>query len=184
MTWDELIDNLIDGQSESAWTEIFHRFKPFVGTIIAKTIRDQSVVDDLIQEVFLDVHQCVPKLQNRDEDIFKKWLTTIALRKRYNCLRKQKKTPVHIAIEDDIVQQPSNDDKDEFVKLLKDFIKSLPEEEVPYAEELQHEDCFAKIARTLDEDYAKTRRICLKILDRARMHFKSLGIDFVGDDSE
>lgn len=59
--------------------EIYRRYAPYAATVALRVMGRRSEVEDLVQEVFVDVHQGLSKLQN--PAALRSWIATITVRK-------------------------------------------------------------------------------------------------------
>jgi len=72
-----LLARLVAG-SEGAFNEIYRRYARYVATIGFRLLGDDTELDDLVQETFLEVSSSIDGLSN--PKTFKSWLATIAVR--------------------------------------------------------------------------------------------------------
>lgn len=72
----------------SDFDAIFRRYAPYVGTIALRILGNPAEVDDLIQDVFLVVHDDIATLKEPEK--LRGWLATIAVRKSMNRLRRSR----------------------------------------------------------------------------------------------
>ncbi len=66
----------------------FRRYAPYVARIAARLLGDSALVDDVVQDVFLDAHRGIRRLQSAGA--LKGWLATITVRKVRRRLRRAK----------------------------------------------------------------------------------------------
>ncbi|MFK8004009.1 MAG: RNA polymerase sigma factor [Polyangiales bacterium] len=59
--------------------EVFRRWAPYVGGILSRLVGPGAHVDDLVQNVFIDVHRGLSGLQ--EPQALRSWLTTITVRR-------------------------------------------------------------------------------------------------------
>ena len=74
---EELLLQLSQGSSQ-AFAEVYRRYARYVATIGFRLLGDDSELDDLVQETFLQVSSGIDTL--RDPKGFRSWLATIAVR--------------------------------------------------------------------------------------------------------
>ena len=74
---DVLLAQLANGSSQ-AFIEVYRRYARYVATIGFRLLGDDSELDDLVQETFMQVSTGIDGL--RDPKGFRSWLATIAVR--------------------------------------------------------------------------------------------------------
>ena len=74
---ESLLARLVAG-SEGAFNEIYRRYARYVATIGFRLLGDDTELDDVVQETFLEVSSSIEGLS--DPKVFKSWLATIAVR--------------------------------------------------------------------------------------------------------
>jgi RNA polymerase sigma-70 factor (ECF subfamily) len=72
-----LLARLVEG-SDGAFNEIYRRYARYVATIGYRLLGDDTELDDVVQETFLEVSSSIEGLS--DPRLFKSWLATIAVR--------------------------------------------------------------------------------------------------------
>src|SRR5260221_4045639 len=75
---DELLLARLVAGSEGAFNEIYRRYARYVATIGFRLLGDDTELDDVVQETFLEVSSSIDRLS--DPKGFKSWLATIAVR--------------------------------------------------------------------------------------------------------
>jgi RNA polymerase sigma-70 factor (ECF subfamily) len=75
---DELLLARLVAGSEVAFNEIYRRYARYVATIGFRLLGDDTELDDVVQETFLEVSSSIDGLT--DPKLFKSWLATIAVR--------------------------------------------------------------------------------------------------------
>lgn len=79
---DDINDALLDFDS------IFDRFAPYVASVALRLLGDESCVDDVVQDVFLDCFRKFDSLCNLEHA--RRWLVKVTVRKASKRLRKKK----------------------------------------------------------------------------------------------
>jgi RNA polymerase sigma-70 factor (ECF subfamily) len=85
---DEQIMARIQGRDEAALTAMYRRHTPILRTVISRVVHNESDVDDLLQEVFLELWN---RAQSYDETKGKVlgWLVTLARRRAIDRVRRR-----------------------------------------------------------------------------------------------
>jgi RNA polymerase sigma-70 factor (ECF subfamily) len=73
----DVLARLVNGSPE-AFDEIYRRYSRYVAAIGFRLLGDDSELDDLVQDTFIEVAGGIGTL--RDPNLFKSWLGTIAVR--------------------------------------------------------------------------------------------------------
>jgi RNA polymerase sigma-70 factor, ECF subfamily len=83
----ELVSRALDGDG---WAEeaIFRRHVHFVTSLAAKLLRQQSEVEDVVQDCFLQAYRDLRKLN--DAERLKQWLATITVRRAQSRFRRRR----------------------------------------------------------------------------------------------
>jgi RNA polymerase sigma-70 factor (ECF subfamily) len=119
-----LLARLVEG-SEVAFNEIYRRYARYVATIGYRLLGDDTELDDVVQETFLEVSSSIEGLS--DPKFFKSWLATIAVRctSRRRSLRRRRRflhqalSVLGISRSDPIVRVPVDE--------LYEVLNTLPE---------------------------------------------------------
>ncbi len=85
---DEVLVTLFQTGERDVFRLLVERYQERVRNIIFSVFHDQSLIDDLAQEVFLKVYEALPRF--RFESSFYTWLYRIAVNKSRDELRKRK----------------------------------------------------------------------------------------------
>ncbi len=119
---------MIDGAARGAWRELDAKLRPF----IARRVHSASDVDDVVQDVFLRLHDNAASL--RDGERFGAWVYQIARNAIVDHQREKARQPIS---DREPVEQESDDDDDEAEEELAAwvavFVAMLPS---PYREAL------------------------------------------------
>jgi len=85
---DEQLMARIQGRDETALAAMYHRHTPILRTVISRVVHNESDVDDLLQEVFLEMWN---RAQSYDETKGKVlgWLVTLARRRAIDRVRRR-----------------------------------------------------------------------------------------------
>lgn len=107
----------------TAFSELWYEYRTRLRGYIAKRVRNDSAVDDLLQEVFLKAHEGLPAL--RSSGSITAWLYRIAANTIVDYYRGQKsweELPDELA-----APEPEHDHVRELAACLQPFIATLPE---------------------------------------------------------
>jgi len=87
-TTDEELMARIKGRDEAALSAMYHRHTPILRTVISRVVHNESDVDDLLQEVFLELWN---RAESYDEAKGKVlgWLVTLARRRAIDRVRRR-----------------------------------------------------------------------------------------------
>jgi RNA polymerase sigma factor (sigma-70 family) len=131
----ELIAQYRNG-SEAAFDLLVDRYQSKVFTTIYLIVKDQSVAEDLLQDVFVKVVQTIHSDRYSEEGKFQPWLMRIAHNLAIDYFRKAKRYPT-ILMEDGSnifnslqFAEPSIEDhrvREETLEMVKKLIEELPE---------------------------------------------------------
>lgn len=72
----------------SDFDAVFRRYSPYVARVALRLLGDESEVDDLVQEVFLEAHRGLRNL--REPDALGGWLSRICVRRATRRLRRRR----------------------------------------------------------------------------------------------
>ncbi len=114
-------------QTETIW----EKFSPQLRHFIRKRISDESVSEDILQEVFKKIHAHIEKLKN-DEKI-ESWIYQITrntITDHYRTTKKKEELPPDLSVSDNTLHKM---DCKSGVTSIKAIMEALPE---PYAEAL------------------------------------------------
>src|SRR5262249_20877543 len=97
-TADRLYERLLvlrcQAGDKAAFVELVERFEPRMRYYLRKMLRDAHVVEDVVQDVWVDVFRAVSRLA--DVDAFRAWLYRIAHDRAVRELRKRR--PAHLPL--------------------------------------------------------------------------------------
>ena len=106
---------------ETIWKEYHGQLHHF----IAGRVRDPSIADDLLQEVFVKVHQGIGTLE--DESRLPSWLYQVTRNALIDHFRRQR--PLESIPEETAIPEPSqNSALAELAECLRPMVESLPED--------------------------------------------------------
>lgn len=142
MTDRELIDDILENNSQRAFEELVNRYQPLVLNTCKGFVNSLSDAEDLTQEVFIEVFESLKGF--RSEAKLSTWIYRIAVNKSLNQVRKIKRNRMFLSIEgyftskgdaNDALQvfnkdgetADSNIERSENKELLKQAINKLPE---------------------------------------------------------
>ncbi len=74
-----------------AFEQLFRRYYEPVRRLVYRTVADDALADDLVQETFLTLYTRPPQLQLDDEAV-RAWLYRVALNRGYNALRSRRRS--------------------------------------------------------------------------------------------
>lgn len=114
-----------------AFEQIFRRYYQPVRRLLYRTVEDDDLADDLVQETFLALYTHPPQLQGDDEEL-RAWLFRVALNRGYNALRSRRRSQAHlpemyVADADAEVDPEAEALRTEERKRVRDVLKLLPE---------------------------------------------------------
>lgn len=138
----ELINDILQHNSQKAFEELVNRYQPMVVKTCLGFVNTHADAEDLAQEVFIEVFESLQGF--RSEAKISTWIYRIAVNKSLNQVRKQKRDRIFRSIENffttkNDVNEPlqilnrdgesadSNIERSENKGLLKAAINSLPE---------------------------------------------------------
>jgi RNA polymerase sigma factor (sigma-70 family) len=100
----ELVQSYLDG-SQAAFTKLLARHKNRIYTSIYLLVRNESLANDLFQETFFKVVECLHSGQYREQNSFLPWCLRIAYNLSIDYLRKRNKSPEVVYL--DTYQMPN-----------------------------------------------------------------------------
>ncbi|MDX9846455.1 MAG: sigma-70 family RNA polymerase sigma factor [Tenuifilaceae bacterium] len=138
----ELIDDILQHNSQKAFEELVNRYQPMVTKTCLGFVNSLADAEDLAQEVFIEVFESLKGF--RSEAKISTWIYRIAVNKSLNQVRKQKRDRIFRSIENfftskNDVNEPlqvlnrdgenadSNLERSENKRMLKQAINALPE---------------------------------------------------------
>lgn len=138
----ELIDDILQHNSQKAFEELVNRYQPMVVKTCLGFVNSLADAEDLAQEVFIEVFESLQGF--RSEAKISTWIYRIAVNKSLNQVRKQKRDRIFRSIENffttkNEVNEPlqilnrdgenadSNIERSENKRMLKQAINALPE---------------------------------------------------------
>ena len=142
---------------------------------IKKRVKNEEVAKDILQEVFLKIHQNINKLKN-DKKIAN-WIYQITRNTIIDYYRKKKQLTTGLPIEE-ILPEKIELQKSDFSNCISPFIKQLPDTD---------QDILNKIhfGNTSQKDYAKQQNLSYSAtksrIQRARGKLKALFIECCRD---
>lgn len=96
---DDLLMAAYAGGDADAFGELFRRHAGGVERVIRRTVRDPGDVEDLVQQVFLQVHRA--RKDYRSENKFRQWLFTIALNARREYFRRRARRGIDVPLDEE-----------------------------------------------------------------------------------
>ena len=78
-----------------AFEQLFRRYDEPVRRLLYRTVEDDDLADDLVQETFLALYTHPPQLQADDAEL-RAWLYRVALNRGYNALRSRRRSQAHL----------------------------------------------------------------------------------------
>jgi RNA polymerase sigma-70 factor (ECF subfamily) len=75
----------------AAFEQLFQRYYAPVRRLLVRTVGDDALAEDLVQETFLALYTHPPQLQLEDEAV-RAWLYRVALNRGYNALRARRRS--------------------------------------------------------------------------------------------
>lgn len=120
---------MIDADARGAWRELEQKLRPFV----ARRVRSESDVDDVVQDVFLRMHRGLGDL--RDDERFGPWVYRVARSAVLDHTRRAKKHPpgAPSAVEDEAFVEYADDAEAVLASYVATFVAMLAS---PYREAL------------------------------------------------
>ncbi|HZJ99075.1 MAG TPA: sigma-70 family RNA polymerase sigma factor [Tissierellaceae bacterium] len=103
-----LIEKAKSGHEDS-FSKLIYTYKNYIFAIILNFIKDYNEVENVAQEVCLQIYISLP---NYDQQNFKGWIGRIATNKSIDWLRRKKAKFKDQALEDDILERLSQEQKD------------------------------------------------------------------------
>jgi RNA polymerase sigma-70 factor (ECF subfamily) len=74
-----------------AFEQLFRRYYATVRRLLVRTVGDDALAEDLVQETFLALYTHPPQLQ-LDDEVVRAWLYRVALNRGYNALRARRRS--------------------------------------------------------------------------------------------
>lgn len=116
---DDYISEGVKGQLE--FDDIYYKYVDDLYSYLRLKLRDDYLIEDILQDTFLAVYKSLDKL--RDRNSLKTWIFTIAHHRMVDCLRKQKGETVNV--EDRLIKQRLQTDLREDDILVRQLIERL-----------------------------------------------------------
>ncbi|MBV9217423.1 MAG: sigma-70 family RNA polymerase sigma factor [Acidobacteria bacterium] len=85
-----LVNAVLDGD-DSAFAEIFEKYKRPLIRIVSRFFRDQNEIEEMVQRSFTQAFFSLKKFRGNEENSFPAWLTRIAVNVCYDEFRKRKR---------------------------------------------------------------------------------------------
>jgi RNA polymerase sigma-70 factor (ECF subfamily) len=190
---DVLIEEAISG-SEGAYTALVNKYQRGLSFHISKMVKDQSRVEDLVQETFVKAFNNIQRYNT--SYAFSTWLYRIGTNHTIDYLRKKKlqtlsiDAPVKAGDEDMKMQLRDHTSKtdrkiirSERQKLVRDAIENLPEKyrdviKLRHMQEMTYQEIVEVLDRPLGTVKAhlfRAREMLYKALKDRRSEFGDLG---------
>ena len=115
-----------------AFEQLFRRYYQQVRRLLYRTVEDDDLADDLVQETFLALYTHPPQLQLDDEEV-RAWLYRVALNRGYNALRSRRRSQAHLPamyVADAEIDPEAEALRIEERQRVRDALKLLPERQV------------------------------------------------------
>ncbi|MGZ3678081.1 MAG: RNA polymerase sigma factor [Ktedonobacterales bacterium] len=112
-----------------AFEQLFRRYYEPVRRLLYRTVEDDDLADDLVQETFLALYTHPPQLQGDDEQV-RAWLYRVALNRSYNALRSRRRSQAHLPemyVADTEIDPEVEALRTEERKRVREALKLLPE---------------------------------------------------------
>ncbi|MGZ3582503.1 MAG: RNA polymerase sigma factor [Ktedonobacterales bacterium] len=112
-----------------AFEQLFRRYYEPVRRLLYRTVEDDDLADDLVQETFLALYTHPPQLQGDDEQV-RAWLYRVALNRGYNALRSRRRSQAHLPemyVADTEIDPEVEALRTEERKRVREALKLLPE---------------------------------------------------------
>jgi RNA polymerase sigma-70 factor (ECF subfamily) len=108
-------------------TEIWREFGDRLKGFILKRVRNRHDAEDILQDVFIKIHNGIDKLEEKDK--LQSWVYQITRNKIIDYYRRQTDVTVSSEISEDIVDEsiPSQMNNKEIASCLKPMIDQIPE---------------------------------------------------------
>ena len=108
-------------------TEIWREFGDRLKGFILKRVRNRHDAEDILQDVFIKIHNGINKLEEKDK--LQSWVYQITRNKIIDYYRRQTDVTVSSEISEDIVDEsiPSQMNNKEIASCLKPMIDQIPE---------------------------------------------------------
>ena len=112
---DQLYERMLVARSQlgdaAALAELVARYTPKLRYLAGRMLGRVEGVDDLVQDIWLDVVRALSRLAAAEA--FKTWLYRIARDRVYGRLRKERRLPQQLEIEQDVPAEPDDEPFDE-----------------------------------------------------------------------
>ena len=167
ITDSELIQSIINDNSQKAFEELVNRYQPLVTKTCLGFVSTLADAEDIAQEVFIEVYQSLGNF--RQQSKLSTWLYRVAVNKSLNFVRREKRHRAARSIEsffglgdngksnsmEVVSQRGSNADsrieQQENKQMLKTAIASLPENQrIAFVLSKYHELSYKEIAEVMD----------------------------------
>ncbi len=120
---DEQIVKLFQNGDENAFEDLYKRYARKVFGLIYRIVQDEYSTEDLMQNVFVKVHQHLP--QFKFKSTFSTWLYRIALNEAYSSLKKMIKKKEKMDDYDKLENIPNEDDHQERKEIKTQLKKAV-----------------------------------------------------------
>ncbi|HCY00164.1 MAG TPA: RNA polymerase subunit sigma-70 [Bacteroidales bacterium] len=186
LTDSELIEDILDNNSQKAFEELVNRYQPLVTRTCLGFVNRYADAEDITQEVFIEVYQSLKNF--RKESKLSTWLYRIAVNKSLNFIRKQKRHNNLRSIENfftvgnssksesiEIASPKSADadwniEQEEDKQMLKRAINSLAENQrIAFVLSKYHDLSYKEIAEVMSTTLSSVE----SLLFRARQNLQS-----------
>lgn len=186
LTDSELIEDILDNNSQKAFEELVNRYQPLVTRTCLGFVNRYADAEDIAQDVFIEVYQSLRNF--RKESKLSTWLYRIAVNKSLNFIRKQKRHSNLRSIENfftagnssksesiEIASPKSADadwniEQEEDKQMLKRAINSLAENQrIAFVLSKYHDLSYKEIAEVMSTTLSSVE----SLLFRARQNLQS-----------
>ncbi|MDD2197847.1 MAG: sigma-70 family RNA polymerase sigma factor [Bacteroidales bacterium] len=186
LTDSELIENILNNNSQKAFEELVNRYQLLVTRTCLGFVNRYADAEDITQEVFIEVYQSLKNF--RKESKLSTWLYRIAVNKSLNFIRKQKRHNNLRSIENfftvgnssksesiEIASPKSADadwniEQEEDKQMLKRAINSLAENQrIAFVLSKYHDLSYKEIAEVMSTTLSSVE----SLLFRARQNLQS-----------
>jgi RNA polymerase sigma-70 factor (ECF subfamily) len=109
---ESLVRSVLDGD-ETAFAEIFERYKVSISRVVSRFFRERSEIEEFVQVSFTKVYFSLAKYRGGQENSFPAWMTRIAVNECYDHFRRRGRKP------ESLFTDMSSDESD-YVETLAD----------------------------------------------------------------
>lgn len=189
MTDKELIDDILDHNSQRAFEELVGRYQELVVKTCKGFVNSYADAEDIAQEVFIEVYESLQGF--RSEAKLSTWIYRIAVNKSLNFVRKNKREKLFRSIEtfftsnnseDEPMQiedrsnnkADSNIERSENKRLLKESINRLPENQrIAFILSKYQELSYKEIAAVMEVSLSSVESLLFRAKTNLQKHILS-----------